>query len=99
MKLITAFVRPFTLEKLIVAFESIDNFPGVIETNVESFGSRLQTPRFDSINPFGPMKKIEIACDDEMADEIIEAIRVYARTGKKGDGIITVVATETAVYI
>ena len=29
MKLITAVVRPFTLDKIVVALEEIENFPGI----------------------------------------------------------------------
>ena len=43
MKLIIAFVRPFTLDKIVVALEDIEKFPGSPGTDATGFGQRLQT--------------------------------------------------------
>jgi len=94
MKLIVAVVRPFTVEKIVLAFEDIENFPGMTVAESEGFGQV-----HDAIDPFKPYKRIEIACDDERADEIVEAIRSEAHTGKRGDGMIVVVAVEHGVLI
>ncbi len=98
MKLIIAIVRPHTLDKIVVALEDIENFPGTI-TDVEGFGRRLQTSAFDSLNPFKLKKQIEIAANEDMVEPIVEAIRAHAHTGKKGDGIIVVLPIENAVLI
>ena len=99
MKLITAIVRPFTLDKIVVALEEIENFPGITVTNAEGFGQRLRTSSYDTLSPFKEKKRIEIACNDEMIEQIVTAIREHAHTGKKGDGIIFVVPIEQAVII
>ena len=96
---ITAIVRPFTLDKIVVALEEIENFPGITVTNAEGFGQRLRTNVYDALNPFKPNKRIEIACNDEMVEEIVAAIRAHTHTGKKGDGIILIVPIENAVLI
>ena len=99
MKLITAIVRPFTIDKIVVALEDIENFPGITITEAEGFGSRLQTSDYDALSPFKEKKRIEIACNDEMVDQIVAVLRSSAHTGKKGDGIIIVLPVENAVVI
>ena len=99
MKLIAAIVRPFTIEKLVVAFEDIENFPGMTVTDSTGFGHRLRATIDDTVNPFRLNKRIEIACNDEMVDSIVSAIRDNAHTGKKGDGVIFVLPIEQAVII
>jgi nitrogen regulatory protein PII len=99
MKLITAIIRPNMLDKLVVALEDVQNFPGMTVSEAEGFGQRLRTNIYDSLNPFKPKKRIEIAANDDMADEIVKVIRSHAHTGKKGDGIIFVLPIEDAVLI
>ena len=99
MKLITAIVRPFTIDKIVVALEDIENFPGITITEAEGFGRRLQTSDYDALSPFKEKKRIEIACNDEMVDQIVAVLRSSAHTGKKGDGIIVVLPIENAVLI
>lgn len=99
MKLITAIVRPFTLDKIVVVLEEIEDFPGITVTEAEGFGKRLQTNAYDALNPFKEKKRIEIACNDYMVEQIVAAIRAHAHTGKKGDGIILVTPIENAVLI
>lgn len=99
MKLITAVVRPFTLDKIVVALEEIEGFPGITVTEAEGFGQRLRTGSYDALNPFKEKKRIEIACNDEMVEQIIAAIRSSAHTGKKGDGIILIIPIDSAVLI
>ncbi len=99
MKLIIAIVRPFTVEKIVNAFESIEGFPGMTLIDSEGFGQRLKTSAYDALDPFKPNKRIEIAANDEMADEIVAAIKQHAHTGKKGDGIIVVFPIDAAVLI
>lgn len=99
MKLITAIVRPFTLDKIVVALEEVENFPGITVTDAEGFGQRLRTTAYDTLNPFKEKKRIEIACNDEMVEQIVAAIRAHAHTGKKGDGIIFILPIENAVII
>lgn len=99
MKLITAIVRPFTVEKIITAFEGIEGFPGMTLIDSEGFGQRLMTAAYDVLDPLKPSKRIEIAANDEMVETIVAAIKENAHTGKKGDGIILVINIENAVFI
>lgn len=98
MKLIVAVVRPFVIDRLVVAFENIDDFPGVTITATEGFGQRVKTPD-DAINPFRPNKRLEIVCADEMAAPIMAAIKEHAHTGRKGDGFVIVLNIEDSTLI
>lgn len=99
MKLIIAIVRPHTLDRIVVALEGIENFPGITVTDVEGFGQRLRTTMSDTLNPFKLKKQIEIAANDDLIEQIVQAIRENARTGKKGDGIIFVLPIEQGIII
>jgi len=99
MKFIIAVVRPHTLDKIVVALEDIENFPGITVSDAEGFGQRLRTTGYDALNPFKEKKRIEIACRDNLVEQIVTAIRENAHTGKKGDGIIIVTPIEDAILI
>ncbi len=99
MKLIIAIVRPFTVEKIVNAFEDIEGFPGMTVIDSEGFGQRMRTGAYDALDPFKANKRIEIVVNDEMADEIVAAIKKNAHTGKKGDGLITVATTDAVTLI
>lgn len=98
-KLIIAVVRPFLLDKIVVALEDIEKFPGITVTDAEGFGHRLRNTLDDALNPFHPKKQIEISAPLEMVEEIVEAIQTHAHTGKKGDGIIWVLPIEQTIVI
>lgn len=99
MKLIITVVRPQMIDRLVVALENIENFPGLTICESEGFGQRLRTTFTSQLNPFKPNKRIEIAANDDIVEEIVAAIREHAHTGKKGDGIIFVLPIEQAVII
>lgn len=98
MKLIVAVVRPFVIDRLVVAFEDISGFPGLSVTDTEGFGQRVKTPD-DAINPLRRNKRLEIVCADEMVEAVVAAIKEHAHTGRKGDGIICVTPIDEAVLI
>ena len=98
-KLIIAIVRPFLIDKLVVAFEEIDQFPGITVGDVHGFGQRVDKTWDEALNPFHPKKQIEIAARNEMVGQIIEAIRKHAHTGKNGDGMVFVLPIEQTIRI
>lgn len=99
MKLIIAIVRPFTVEKIVNAFENIEGFPGMTVIDSEGFGQRLRTTAYDALDPFKPNKRLEVVANDEMVESIVAAIKQNAHTGKKGDGIVSVLPVETTIII
>ncbi|MEZ5346934.1 MAG: P-II family nitrogen regulator [Pyrinomonadaceae bacterium] len=98
-KLIVAIVRPFLLDKIVVALENIEKLPGITITEAEGFGHRLRNTLDDALNPFHPKKQIEIAAPVEMVEKIVEVIRKNAHTSIKGDGIIWVIPVEKTIVI
>lgn len=98
-KLIIAIVRPFLLEKIVVALENVKNFPGITILESEGFGHRRRNTLDDAINPFHPKNQIEIAVKNEMVEEIVDVISKSAYTGKNGDGMIFVLPIEQTIRI
>ena len=98
MKLIIAIVRPNVLDRLIVAFEDLEDFPGVSVINTEGFGQRVKTPG-DALNPLRPNRRIEIAAPDDKVDVIVDAIKEHAHTGRKGDGFVIVLDIAASTLI
>ncbi len=85
MKLITAVVRPFKLDELRNAIAQM-GVQGVTVTEVHEI-------------EFGPRCKVEVAVDDAIAEAALEAIANVARTGRAGDGHITIGDLDEAIRI
>jgi nitrogen regulatory protein P-II 2 len=102
MKLITAIIKPFKLDDVRSAVQEI-GVQGVTVTEVRGFGrQRGHTEIYrgaEYIVEFVPKTKIEIAVDDALADQVIEALIKAARTGKVGDGKIFIADLTQVVRI
>jgi nitrogen regulatory protein P-II 2 len=93
MKLVTAIIKPFKLDEVRKAVSDI-GVQGVTVTEVRGFGrQRGHTEIYRGAEyaiEFVPKTKIEIAVENALLDQVIEAIIKSARTGKVGDGKIFV---------
>jgi nitrogen regulatory protein P-II 2 len=93
MKLITAIIKPFKLDDVRQAISEV-GVQGVTVTEVRGFGrQRGHTEIYrgaEYVVEFVPKTKIEIAVDDALVDQVIEAVSKSAQTGKVGDGKIFV---------
>jgi nitrogen regulatory protein P-II 2 len=102
MKLITAIIKPFKLDDVRQAVADI-GVQGITVTEVQGFGrQRGHTELYRGAEyrvDFLPKTKIELAVDDSIAEQVIEAITNVARTGKIGDGKVFVIDLEQAVRI
>jgi nitrogen regulatory protein P-II 2 len=102
MKLITAVIKPFKLDEVRQAIADI-GVQGVTVTEVQGFGrQRGHTELYRGAEyrvDFLPKTKVEIAVDDTIVEQVIEAITNVARTGKIGDGKIFVTQLDQAVRI
>jgi nitrogen regulatory protein P-II 2 len=102
VKLITAIVKPFKLDEVRAAVSEI-GVRGVTVTEVRGFGrQRGHTEIYrgaEYVVEFVPKTKIEIAVEDALVDQVIEAIIKSAKTGKVGDGKIFVFDLEQVVRI
>lgn len=102
MKLITAIIKPFKLDDVRQAVADI-GIQGITVTEVKGFGrQRGHTELYrgaEYVVDFLPKAKVELAVDDEVAEQVVEAIINTARTGKIGDGKIFVTQLEQAIRI
>ena len=102
MKLITAIIKPFKVDDVRQAIADI-GIQGVTVTEVQGFGrQRGHTEIYRGAEysvDFLPKTKVEIAVDDTVVEQVIEAITNVARTGKIGDGKIFVTQLHQAVRI
>jgi nitrogen regulatory protein P-II 2 len=93
MKLITAIIKPFKLDDVRKAISDV-GVQGVTVTEVRGFGrQRGHTEIYRGSEyavEFVPKTKIEIAVDNTMVDQVVDAIVKSAQTGKVGDGKIFV---------
>lgn len=93
MKKIEAYIQPFMLHKATDALRKI-HIHGMTVLEVKGFGKEKDESYphhyVDYVIEFTPKVKIEIICNDEMVDKIVEVIKKNARTGRRGDGKIFV---------
>lgn len=102
MKLIVAIIKPFKLTDVKDALAELGPIRMTV-SEVKGFGRqkghtelyRGSEYRVD----FLPKVRIEIACEDEMADAIMNTIEEAARTGTIGDGKIFRIPLEEVVRI
>jgi Nitrogen regulatory protein PII len=102
MKLITAIVKPFTLDDVREAL-SVLGIQGLTVTEVKGFGHQKGHTELcrgaECIVDFLPKVKIETVTSDDAVDQAIKAIEKGARTGKIGDGKIFVSEVLDAICI
>jgi nitrogen regulatory protein P-II 2 len=102
MKLITAVIKPFKLDEVRQAVADI-GIQGVTVTEVQGYGRELgQVERYRANErrvDFLPTTKVELAVDDSIAEQVLEAVCNVARTGKAGDGKVWIVELEQALRV
>ncbi len=102
MKLVTAIIKPFKLDDVREALSEI-GVQGITVTEVKGFGRQKGHTELyrgaEYVVDFLPKVKVEIAVNDDLLDQVIEAISKAANTGKIGDGKIFVFALESAIRI
>jgi nitrogen regulatory protein P-II 2 len=102
MKLIVAVIKPFKLDEVRQTVADL-GVQGVTVTEVQGFGrQRGHTELYRGAEyrvDFVPKTKVELAVEDSVCDQVVEAITNVARTGKIGDGKIFVLDLQQAVRI
>jgi nitrogen regulatory protein PII len=103
MKLITAFVKPNMFTNVMFALHKIEGLTGTSISEGQGFGwHRMQESPGEvdrEESSMRPHVRLEIACSDEVAAAIVEAIEKEAHTGLHGDGIICVQTLNDCVRI
>lgn len=102
MKVITAIIKPFKLGDVKAALTE-EGIQGMTVSEVKGFGrqkghSAVYRGREYQVD-FLPKLRIEIAVDDDRAEQVIGTIERAARTGDIGDGKIFVSELAEAVRI
>ena len=102
MKLVTAIIKPFKQEDVREALSGI-GIQGMTVTEVRGFGrQRGHTEVYrgaEYVVSFLPKVKIEIGCEDDRVDAVVDAIRSAADSGKIGDGKIFVQSLDQVIRI
>jgi len=102
MKLVTAIVKPATIDDVRHAVEAAGVL-GLTLTEVQGYGrQRGHTEVYRGAEyavDFVPKARVDVVVDDEFAQRVVDAIIGAARTGKIGDGKVWVSPVERVVRI
>ncbi|MGH2754387.1 MAG: P-II family nitrogen regulator [Actinomycetota bacterium] len=102
MKVVVAVIKPFKLDEVKDALEGI-GIQGMTVSDARGFGrQRGHTEVYRGAEyqvDFIPKTRLEIAADDDQADEVVKAIVNAARTDSIGDGKVWVIPAEQVVRI
>lgn len=102
MKIIMAIVKPFKLDDVREALTGI-GVQGLTVSEVKGYGRQKGHTEIyrgtEYAVSFLPKIKVEVAVNDELADQVVETISSAAQTGQIGDGKIFVYDLEAAVRI
>ncbi|MDO9191303.1 MAG: P-II family nitrogen regulator, partial [Undibacterium sp.] len=93
MKQITAVIKPFKLDEVREALAEV-GVTGLTVTEVKGFGRQKGHTELyrgaEYVVDFLPKIKVEVVVDDNICDQVVDAIINAAHTGKIGDGKIFV---------
>jgi nitrogen regulatory protein P-II 2 len=102
MKLIKAIIKPFKLDDVREALSEI-GVQGITVSEVKGFGRQKgHTELYRGAEyrvDFLPKVKLETVVGDDDVENVVNAIRESANTGKIGDGKIFVLPIEQAIRI
>jgi nitrogen regulatory protein P-II 2 len=102
MKMVSAIIKPFKLDDVREALSEV-GVAGITVTEVKGFGRQKGHTELyrgaEYVVDFLPKIKVEIAVDDDIVDQVVEAISNAAKTGKIGDGKIFVTPLEQVVRV
>jgi nitrogen regulatory protein PII len=102
MKLVTAIIKPFKLDDVKAALETL-GVQGLTVSEVQGFGRQKgHTEVYRGAEytvDLVPKVRIEVLVGSDDADKVVTAIVEGARTGKIGDGKVWVTAVETLVRV
>ncbi|KPK40036.1 MAG: transcriptional regulator [Gammaproteobacteria bacterium SG8_47] len=102
MKLVTAIIKPFKLDDVREALSEI-GVQGITVTEVKGFGRQKGHTELyrgaEYVVDFLPKVRLEAVVNDDLVDQVIEAVTKAAKTGKIGDGKIFVSNVEQAIRI
>ncbi|MBZ0273662.1 P-II family nitrogen regulator [bacterium] len=103
MKFIHAYIKPERLAPVTLALRKVEGLTGMSVFDCRGFGrtwlKAMHHHAADDAGDFVHMVKVEIICQDQLADTIVNALEKAAHTGLRGDGKIFTVDIESKVRI
>ena len=102
MKLVTAIIKPFTLDDVKSSLEQLGVL-GMTVSEVQGYGRQKgHTEVYRGAEysvDFVPKIKIEVVVDDTAVEKVLDAVVEAARTGKIGDGKVWVTPVDAVVRV
>ncbi|MCC6483500.1 MAG: P-II family nitrogen regulator [Armatimonadetes bacterium] len=102
MKMVIGIIRPHKLQEVKDALEEL-GLTGLTVTEVRGHGRQMgQVEKYRGLEytiDLLPKIKLEIVCEDERKEDVINAIVRAARTGEIGDGKVFVLPVEESVRV
>ncbi|MCB2181303.1 MAG: P-II family nitrogen regulator [Desulfobulbaceae bacterium] len=105
MKEIKAFIKERKVDDVVFALSKIPELTGLSISSSKGFGRGRGKTRGEKMTVFDdrlfdvPGVKLEVMCQDELVNTVIDTIVKHAHTGLRSDGKIYVTHIETAVRI
>lgn len=102
MKLITAFIRRRKLAEVTAALHRVKGLTGASVCDVRGFGrgqGSLSEKLLLDTADYIPRVRLEVACSEEILDDVVGVIEKNGHTGLRGDGKIYITTIEQAVRI
>ena len=102
MKKIEAIIKPFKLDEVKEALHEI-GIQGITVLEAKGFGRQKGHTELyrgaEYVVDFLPKVKIEVVIEDSMSEQVVEAIKTAAQTGRIGDGKIFITTIDEAIRI
>ena len=102
MKIVMAIIKPFKLDEVREALTAV-GIQGLTVTEVKGYGRQKGHTEIyrgaEYSTNMVPKIKVEVACGDDLAARVVEAIQQSANTGAIGDGKIFVFELEQVIRI
>ena len=102
MKLVTAIIKPFTLDDVKSSLEQLGVL-GMTVSEVQGYGRQKgHTEVYRGAEysvDFVPKVRVEVVADDALADKVVDAVVEAARTGKIGDGKVWVTPVDSVIRV
>ena len=102
MKKIEAIIKPFKLDEVKEALHEV-GIQGMTVLEAKVFGRQKGHTELyrgaEYVVDFLPKVKIEVVVEDDMAENVVEAIKAAAQTGRIGDGKIFISTIDEAIRI
>jgi nitrogen regulatory protein PII len=102
MKKVEAIIKPFKLDEVKETLRDV-GVQGMTVTEVKGFGRQKGHTELyrgaEYVVDFLPKVKLEVVVPDDIVDQVVEAIKTGAYTGKIGDGKVFIMDVDNAVRI